>query len=645
MASYKVNGPLDFSKSILLMMINKKLKARSKKSQFLLSVFFAAIVCVSLVAAQNVVPVRDLTGGTNVFIFRGGTKSVSQRFVTQARSKRTTSQRAQSARNVNRQYTSLAKANPRRQRSETVDPNRVKIDLKVMPADEASRLFAGVGEYYVDRSEYDSAIDFFRDSLNLQATNERARQGLSEVLALKGNELLAQESQAVAKKFFEEALSINPKNAPAYFGLAEIQSDSGEESEAVANYEKALEADGDLTEIYVPLGILYYQQGNFAKADEFLTKSVKIDDKNAVSQQFLGLVRLQQGRNVDAQQAFSLSKTLDQTNAKAFYYSGESLTRLDRNKDAVKDFQKAIDLDPKYFEAWYGLGTALFELENYGEAVKALEEAKKLRNDNAEVVANLGDAYRQIEDPALANNKYSLAESNYNLAVLFFERRPDFATNVAIRELTADIYNRIAFSIAKQCEINMRRAVACKWNVAVRALEKSSQISKDTVDLANLGWAYYNAGKSDIIENKTAEGRIKLEKARASLLQAVGSSSEYREGALLNLGMVYTDLGDHKGAIKTLSDVVAREPNWVFALNELGIAYFNDGNFKEATTQFKRAVGRDDKFAEAYYNLGRSEFKNGKINEVKKAHTKLRSLGRNDLAAKLASLTGGLVRN
>ncbi len=625
--------------------MNNTQVTRRKSFHFALSFVFSAIVCVSLVAAQNVVPVRDLTGGTNVFIFRGGTKSVSQRFVTQARSKRTTSQRAESARNVNRQYASLAKANPRRQRSETVDPNRVKIDLKVMPADEASRLFAGVGEYYVDLAEYDSAIDFFRDSLNLQATNERARQGLSEVLALKGNELLAQESYAVAKKFFEEALSINPKNAPAYFGLAEIQSDTGEESEAVANYERALEADGDLTEIYVPLGILYYQQGNFAKADEYLTKSVTIDDDNAVSQQFLGLVRLQQGRNADAQRAFSLSKTLDPTNAKAFYYSGESLTRLDRNEDAIKDFQKAIELDPKYFEAWYGLGTAQFELENYGEAVKALEEAKKLRNDNAEVVANLGDAYRQSEDPALANNKYNQAESNYNLAVLFFERRSDFETNAEIRELTADIYNRIAYSIAKQCEINMSRAVACKWNVAVRALEKASQISKDTVDMANLGWAYYNAGKSDIFDKKTDEGRIKLEKARTTLLQAIGSNAQYREGALLNLGMVYTDLGDHKGAIKTLSDVVAKEPNWVFALNELGVAYFNDGNFKEATTQFKRAVGRDDKFAEAHYNLGRSEFKNGKINEVKKAHAKLRSLGRNDLAAKLESLTGGLVRS
>ncbi len=626
-------------------MIIRKGKESKKKGQLILSIVFSAVVCVSLVAGQNVVPVRDLTGGTNVFIFRGGTKSVSQRFVTQARSKRTSSQRAQSARNVNRQYSRLAKANPRRQRSETVDPNRVKIDLKVMPADEASRLFAGVGEYYVDRSEYDSAIDFFRDSLNLLPTNERARQGLSEVLALKGNELLTQESYDVAKKFFEEALSINAKNAPAYFGLAEIQSERGQEAEAVTNYEKALEADGDLTEVYVPLGILYYQQGNYAKADEFLTKSVSIDDENAVSQQFLGLVRLQQKRDADALKAFSLSKKLDPTNAKAFYYSGESLTRLNRNDDAIADFKKAIDLDPKYFEAWYGLGTAQFELENYGEAVKALEEAKKLRNDNAEVVANLGDAYRQIEDPALANNKYNLAESNYNLAVLFFERRPDFATNVEIRELTADIYNRIAYSIAKQCEINMTRAVACKWNVAVRALEKAAKISADTVDMANLGWAYYNAGKSDIIDKKTDEGRIKLEKARTTLLQAVGSNAEYREGALLNLGMVYTDLGDHKGAIKTLSDVVAKEPGWVFAVNELGVAYFNDGNFKEATTQFKRAVGRDDKFAEAHYNLGRSEFKNGKINEVKKVHTKLRSLGRNDLAAKLESLTGGLVRS
>lgn len=615
-----------------------------RKGHLVLSVVFATVISVSLVAAQEIVPVRDIVGGTSVFIFRTAARSVSKKFVSQARSRRTAQQKAETAQRVNRQFTTLAKVAPRRSRSQTVDPKDLPPPerIKIMAPDAASRLFAGVGEHYMDRNDFDRSIDFFRTALELQSTNERARSGLSEALGLKGNELLAKNAQQLAQKFFEEAIQINPRNAPALFGLAEILSDQGKEAEAVANYEKALQFDGDLTEIYVPLGVLYYQAGNFVKADEILSKAAAVTSNDAQGQFFLGLVRLQQGREADALALFTRARTLDPSYAEASYYAGEVLTRLDRNKEAIEHFLHAVSLRDNYFEAWYGLGTAYFELRNYAEAIRAFEKAKELRNNNAEVVANLGDAYRQSEDPALQDRKYELAETNYNLAVLFIERRPDFATSAEARQLAAEINGRKAFAIAKQCEINMARAIPCKWNTAAQALEKASQLSDSAVDHANLGWAYYNAAKSDIVAGRTAEGRTKLEKARDSLRKAIDSDSKYREGALLNLGMAYTDLGDHRGAIDALKQAVDRNPNWVFAWNELGIAYFNNGNFKDAIAAFKRAVDKDDKFAAAYYNLGRAQFKDGNLNEVKKAYSKLRSLGRNDLAGKLNEFSGNL---
>jgi tetratricopeptide (TPR) repeat protein len=59
------------------------------------------------------------------------------------------------------------------------------------------------------------------------------------------------------------------------------------------------------------------------------------------------------------------------------------------------------------------------------------------------------------------------------------------------------------------------------------------------------------------------------------LKKAIDSNPKILEGPLLNLGMVYTDLGDYKSAIETLKSAIQKEPKWVFALNELGIAYLN----------------------------------------------------------------------
>lgn len=610
------------------------------KGSVTLSAFLSVLVFVSLVAAQELVPMRDLTGRSSVFLFPGNSRTVSKRFVTQARSKRTVQQRADSAKRVNKQFTTLAKAKPRRERSQVVNPDALKIDLKRISKEEASTLFAGVGEYHIDRNEYDQAIDVFREALEMDKTNQRAVLGLSEALALKGNELLAMNSLPVAKIHFDEALTYNNKNAPAYFGLAEIYSAGDKDSEALANYEKALSSDRELTEIFVPLGILYYQSGNFEKADELLTKAVSIDPNDPQAQYFLGLVRLNQDNYQAAQNAFAKAKASDPNMAAAFYYSGESLTRLGNREAAIADFRAAIAKNDKYFEAWYGLGTASFETGDFSEAIRAFERAKTLRNDNAEVVANLGDAYRMSEDPAHASTRYSLAESNYNLAVLFLERRPDFAVNTEIRQLTADLYARIAFAIGKQCEINITQSKPCKWDLAVKALDRGAEISKSDMDYANLGWAYYNAGRTDMEFNYKDRARVKFEKAKENLQRSIDTNPGFLDVPLANLGRVYNNLGEYPAAISVYRRILDKDPRSTDALNELGLAYHNSGNYKEAIVQFKKAIDRDKNFADAYFNLGSAEFKNGNANEVKKIHSKLRSLNRQDLADKLQKVVG-----
>lgn len=614
-------------------------RSNLRKGSASLSAFLTILVFVSLMAAQELVPVRDLTGGSSVFLFRGGSRSVSKRFVTQARSKRSVQQRADSARRVTKQYTTLAKTQPRRVRVKAVEPEALT-NINRMSKEDASKLFAGVGEFYMDRNEYDSAIDVFREALEMNSTNTQAANGLSEALALKGNQLLALNSLPVAKRFFDEALTYNKSNAPAYFGLAEIYSAGDKDTEAQANYEKALDSDKELTEIYGPLGILYYQSGNVAKADELLSKAVTIDPNDPQTQYFFGLVRLHQNNFTEALSAFNKAKAADPNLAEAFYYAGETQTRLGDRDAAILDFRNAIKLRDKYFEAWYGLGTAMFEKGNFNEAITSFERAKTLKNNNAEVVANLGDAYRMSDDPKYSLNKYSLAESNYNLAVLFLERRPDFATNMEIRELTADIYARIAFAIGKQCEINITQSKPCKWDAAVKALARGAEINKSNMDYANLGWAYYNDGRTDIAFNNKERARVKFEQAKVNLLKSIETNPTFLDVPLANLGRVYSDLGEYPNAISTFKRILAKDPRAVDVLNELGLAYYKSGNFKEAISHFKKVVDRDKNFAEGYYNLGAAEFKNGNAGEAKKMQSKLKSLNRPDLATKLEKLAG-----
>jgi tetratricopeptide (TPR) repeat protein len=552
---------------------------------------------------------------------------------TRVRVARTKTQRIETAKRVSRQYVVLAKVAPRRVRSTVVredDPRIPKIPT--MPKEEASVIFAGVGEFFMEKDDYRRAQDFFRESIQLDATNRKAETGLSEALSLEGNDELVKGNNAVARRKFEEALKYNDKNSPAYFGLAEVFAEQDKDPDAILNYEKALANDKDLTEIYVPLGILYYQQGEIAKSEDLLTKALARSPDDAQTQYFLGLIRFAQNRNQDALTAFTKAKTLDPAYVEAFYYSGETLVRLERHGDAIEDYQKATTLKPNNFDAFMGLGSAYFEVDNYAEAVAAYKQAERLRNDNIEVLVSLADTYRQMAN-------WNDAEAKYNLATVFIERDKTYN-----RDDAADIYSKIGFVIAKQCEENMKKALPCRWDVAVRNLEKASAITDNNVDTANLGWAYYNAAKNDITNKRPEIAKAKLEKAKASLEKAAFSSPKFIEGPLLNLGMTLTDLGDYAGAVDAFKRVIEKQPKWVFAMNELGIAYRKQNNFIDASAAFRRAVSTDGKYVIAYYNLAEAEFRSGNRAEAQKAFNKVRELGRRDLAAQLQLLSGGALR-
>lgn len=605
----------------------------STKGFLALTVILTLLMNATPASSQELVSVSDITGGSSVFVFRSSSKGAPKKFVSRVRAVRTKTQRMETARKVSKQYVALAKVTPRRTRTASIDPNDPRLKkIATMTPDAASKLFAGVGEYYMDRDDFNNGIDFFRESVSLDAKNLSARNGLSDALALNGNQLLVKDSPAAARKFFEEALTYNPNNAPAHFGLGEVFSALENDSEARANYEKALATDKALTEIYTPLGILYYHQGEIAKADDLLSKAMAISPDDPQTQYFLGLIRYSQNRSEEALTAFRKAKTADPAFAEAFYQSGETLLRLNKPAEAVADFEKAKMLKATYFEAWLGLGSAYYEMNKWPEAVIAYKEAVRLKNDNWAAFENLGDAYRQLLN-------YNDAEANYKLAALFIERTKDFN-----KEQAADIFSKSAFMIAKQCELNMARAVKCRWDDAVNNLEKASQYSSTGVDYANLGWAYYNAARADLARNDAAAAKPKLEKAKIALQKAAANNPKFIAGPLLNLGMALKDQGDYAGAEEALKKVLQKEPNWGFALNELGSVYRRQNKFKEAAEQFRKAADKEEKNGVVQYNLGEAEFLSGNLGEAKKAYAKLKKLGRNDLAARLEVVTGGKVK-
>ena len=263
--------------------------------------------------------------------------------------------------------------------------------------------------------------------------------------------------------------------------------------------------------------------------------------------------------------------------ADTFYYSGQMQVRLKKTADSIPDFQKATELKPQSFEAWFEMGEAYLELKNFDEAIKAYTKAKALQNNNWEVYEGLGESYRETR-------KFVDAQANYNLAAIFYAGVKDHN-----KETLAGFYSKTGLVVGLQCEIDIQKNIPCNWRSVQNSLKKAADISTDPVDNVNLGWAYFRQGHEAYEKKDMATATPLLESARGYLEKAVAAGPPASEFAYQNLASVQIDLADYKGAIATLTNLIAIRPNESFSKYALGVAYNKSGDLANAEKWLRTA--------------------------------------------------------
>src|SRR5215212_3736498 len=113
--------------------------------------------------SQDLVPISSLTGGSSVFVTRA--RAAAKRTFASLKPARSKAQRLETAVKIKKQYENQqAKITVKPNRAKVVDPNKLPPNAsRTLPPAQASKLFAGVGEYYVAKGEYEMSFDFFRD--------------------------------------------------------------------------------------------------------------------------------------------------------------------------------------------------------------------------------------------------------------------------------------------------------------------------------------------------------------------------------------------------------------------------------------------------------------------------------------------------
>jgi len=173
-----------------------------------------------------------------------------------------------------------------------------------------------------------------------------------------------------AEKLFEEALERDPKNAPAYLGLALVSAD-GFDSKAVKWAAKALELDPKLMEAHELMANLALEDSDRAEALKQADAALQLSPEALDALAVHAAVEVLADRSPDPWLA--KIRQVNPTYGEGCAIIAHHLLLNYRYEEAVAYYQKALELDPQLWSARSALGVNQMRLGQEDEARRQLE--------------------------------------------------------------------------------------------------------------------------------------------------------------------------------------------------------------------------------------------------------------------------------
>lgn len=293
--------------------------------------------------------------------------------------------------------------------------------LRLKPGLRGANLFMGIAEYRTN--QLDAALTALRKEATIVPKDANAWMWLGIVALEKGDggeatsaldkaaklspdnvDILYHRGRAhlfVSKDSYARMFSADPKSWRVRQILAEANADAERHTDAIAEYEAAIQLAPREPRLHEELGTEYRTIGKMQEAEEAFRMELEIDPDNVVAQYKLGVLLTEKGNVVQGKQMIEAALKLRPGLRHADYNLGRAEMLLGNDQAALEHFERATkaDSDQDVLEqSWYQLGTVLRRLHRPQEAQQAFAMFQKFKDAELEGSQKKMKQFQQKKD-------------------------------------------------------------------------------------------------------------------------------------------------------------------------------------------------------------------------------------------------------
>ncbi len=230
-----------------------------------------------------------------------------------------------------------------------------------------------------------------------------------DTIIFQGADYLYKEDLENARRCFEQAIRMDPKNEFAYNKLGIVYAKQRLFDDAFKAFSVVIGLDRQNTFAHKWLGILYLQKGAMNKAFERFSTIIQIDPYNADAYYFLGSIYNIRHNQTKAIEYLKKARDAASHEADTHYRLAKAFHNVDMISNAMLEYKRALEIKPTYTKALNEIGWIYY---NQGDAQKAISfwrTTLKINNRDRDAVFNLAKAYNDLALGAVKLGDRSLA--------------------------------------------------------------------------------------------------------------------------------------------------------------------------------------------------------------------------------------------